>query len=75
MIYKFSQAEVSLMEFLGHKTDMDKAMCYEGWEEAKWEQVANGLPYNKSFREYLEARANWESSRRSLQEQLKKATV
>lgn len=55
---KFTKKEVSLMELLGHMTDMDKEMCYEGWEEAYWEQKANGIPASP-FREWLERSVIW----------------
>ena len=40
---KFTRKQVDLMEALGYLTDIDKQMCFEGYEEAYWEQRANGI--------------------------------
>lgn len=60
-MYKFTQKQVDLMEALGHMTDMDKEMCYEGYQEAYWEQRANGIPAEKSFTKWLERAIVWKA--------------
>lgn len=65
-MYKFTQKQVDLMEALGHKTDMDKEMCYEGFQEAYWEQRANGIPAEKSFTKWLERAIQWKAQKQRL---------
>lgn len=60
---KFTQKQVDLMEVLGHITDMDKEMCFEGYEEAYWEQRANGIQAEKSFTKWLERSVAWKGQR------------
>lgn len=62
-MYKFTQKQVDLMEQLGHMTDMDKEMCYEGYQEAYWEQRANGIPAEKSFTKWLERAIHWQQQK------------
>lgn len=55
----FTQKQVDLMEALGYMSDMDKQMCHEGFEEAYWEQRANGIAAEKSFTKWLERTLTW----------------
>ena len=66
-MYKFSEKEVSMMNFLGYTTDVDKEMCYEGFEEAYWEQRANGIFCEKDFTEWLARRVAWEGRKKTNQ--------
>ena len=59
-MYKFTQKQVDLMEVLGYMTDMEKAICFEGYEEAYWEQRANGIDAEKSFTKWLERAIAWQ---------------
>lgn len=65
-MYKFTQKQVDLMEQLGHKTDMDKEMCFEAHQEAYWEQRANGIPAEKSFTKWLERCIIWQQQKQRL---------
>lgn len=56
---KFTKKQVDLMEALGYMSDMDKLMCHEGFEEAYWEQRANGIAAEKSFTKWLERTLIW----------------
>ena len=56
---KFTKKQVDLMEALGYMTDMQKLMCHEGFEEAYWEQRANGIAAEKSFTKWLERTLIW----------------
>ena len=56
---KFTKKQVDLMEVLGYMSDMDKLMCHEGFEEAYWEQRANGIAAEKSFTKWLERAVIW----------------
>lgn len=70
-MYKFTQKEVDLMAVLGHITTMEQEICYEGWEEAAWEQRANGIEPS-SFRVWLARRVAWEQQRAILKKNLTK---
>lgn len=63
---KFTKKQVDLMEALGHMSDMDKLMCYEGFEEAYWEQRANGIAAEKSFTKWLERLVIWKQQKERL---------
>ena len=56
---KFTQKQIDLMEALGHMTDVQKVMCHESYEEAYWEQRANGIAAEKSFTKWLERAVIW----------------
>ncbi len=56
---KFTKKQVDLMEVLGYKTDMQMIMCHESYEEAYWEQRANGIDAEKNFTKWLERCAAW----------------
>ena len=56
---KFTQKQIDLMEALGYMSDMDKLMCHESFEEAYWEQRANGIAAEKSFTKWLERTLIW----------------
>ena len=73
-MYKFTQQQVDLMELLGHTSDMDKGMCYEGFQEAYWEQRANGIPAEKNFTKWLERGVQWRAQVNRLKK-VDKATV
>lgn len=60
---KFTKKQVDLMEALGHMTDMQKLMCFEGYEEAYWEQRANGIAAEKNFTKWLERTVIWRQQR------------
>jgi hypothetical protein len=60
---KFTKKQVDLMEALGHMTDMQKLMCHEGFQEAYWEQRANGIPAKNDFTEWLERTVIWRQQR------------
>ncbi len=63
---KFTKKQVDLMEALGHMSDMDKLMCYEGFEEAYWEQRANGIAADKNFTKWLERVILWKEQKARL---------
>jgi hypothetical protein len=67
-MYKFTQKQVDLMEALGHMTD--KEMCYEGYQEAYWEQRANGIPAEKSFTKWLERGIVWKAQVQTLRSKI-----
>lgn len=60
---KFTRKQVDLMEVLGYLTDIDKQMCFEGYEEAYWEQRANGIAAEKNFTKWLERTLAWRAQR------------
>jgi hypothetical protein len=73
-MYKFNQKEVDLMAVLGFKTDMEQAVCYESWEEAFWEQKANGIDAS-SFRVWLARKIAWEQQKNLLKNRLTSSIV
>lgn len=63
---KFTKKQIGLMALLGHTTTIEQQMCFEGYEEAYWEQRANGIAAEKSFTKWLERAIMWKQQKARL---------
>ena len=63
---KFTKKQVSLMALLGHTTTIEQEMCFESFDEAYWEQRANGIACEKSFTKWLERAVIWKQEKARL---------
>ena len=64
-MYKFTKKQVALMIQLGATTVDQQDMFFEGFEEAYYEQRANGINCDRNFTAYLERRLAWEIKKKA----------
>ena len=63
---KFTKRERDLMEVMGFITEDAMQICYEGFEEAYFEQRANGIECSSDFYAWLLRRHHWQQQRDAL---------